>query len=444
VQVKALRIASWALLAVIVFLSVVPAAVRPGTGAHQLEHFAIFFLMGVLFAWSYSADRALLTKLAIFAAAVEAVQLFIPGRHARLEDLIVDLAAICTGVLLASLLDRKKRTSISTAGQEQNAVIHDCGASSKMEPAAKCRLAIVVVTYNSAAVLPGLLDSLSAGLEGIGEFEVVVADNESTDNSVELALSHAIQPTIISMGRNAGYAAAINAAMASVPPDVHILVLNPDVRLLRNSAAVLVRRLMDPSVGVAVPRILAEDGTTRQSLRREPSIVTTWADAILGGAIAARLGLGEMIGDPAIYERSGAIEWATGAVLAVAARARGIVGTWDESFFLYMEEVDYLRRVRESGLSVIYVPEAHTVHIEGEYSQNPRLSALLAGNRIRYYRRHHGPLSTALFRLSVIVGEGLRAVGGPPGHKAAALAALTSWRPSDREPRGHSADALRP
>ena len=64
--------------------------------------------------------------------------------------------------------------------------------------------------------------------------------------------------------------------------------------------------------------------------------MTAWTDAILGGTFAARIGMGETIGDPTIYDRSGLIEWATGAILAVAARARHVVGDWDESFFLYM------------------------------------------------------------------------------------------------------------
>ena len=229
-------------------------------------------------------------------------------------------------------------------------------------------LSIVIVTYNSASVLPGLLDSLPAGLEGIKQFETIVVDNDSADNSVDIALAHAIRPRVIRMGRNAGYAAAINAAAATVRPDADLLILNPDVRLLPGAASLLVDRLTDSSVGVAVPRILAEDGTTRWSLRREPSLMTAWTDAILGGTFAARIGMGEMISDPAIYDRGGLIEWATGAILAVAARARRAVGDWDESFFLYMEEVDYLRRVRECGFSVAYVPQAQAVHIEGEVS----------------------------------------------------------------------------
>ena len=183
-------------------------------------------------------------------------------------------------------------------------------------------VSIIIVTYNSASVLPGLLDSLPAGLEGIKQFETIVVDNDSVDNSVDIALAHSIRPKIIRMGRNAGYAAAINAAAATVRPDADLLILNPDVRLLPGAASLLVDRLTDSSVGVAVPRIVGEDGTTRLSLRREPSLMTAWTDAMLGGRLAARIGTGEMIGDPAIYDQRGLIEWATGAILAVAARAR--------------------------------------------------------------------------------------------------------------------------
>jgi GT2 family glycosyltransferase len=301
------------------------------------------------------------------------------------------------------------------------------------QPAAEFGLSIVVVTYNSASVLPGLLDSLPAGLEGIKQFETIVVDNDSADNSADTALAHAIRPRVIRMGRNAGYAAAINAATATIHPEAHLLILNPDVRLLPGAARLLVDRLTDSSIGVAVPRILAEDGTTRWSLRREPSIITVWTETILGGTLAARSGTGETIGDLALYDQGGLIDWATGAALAVSPRARCVVGDWNESFFLYSEEVDYQRRVRESGMFVAYVPRAQVVHIGRDYLGNPGLAALMTANRIRYYRRHHGPLATAVFRLGIIVGEAIRAVR-EPAHGATLRAALTPWRPLPESP----------
>jgi N-acetylglucosaminyl-diphospho-decaprenol L-rhamnosyltransferase len=301
-------------------------------------------------------------------------------------------------------------------------------ASLWKQPRVYSELSIVIVTYNSAAVLPGLLDSLPAGLSGIARFETIVVDNDSRDNSVDIALTHPTRPRIIRMGRNAGYAAAINAGAATVGPDADLLILNPDIRLHPGAARLLVDRLTDTSVGVAVPRLLEADGRISWSIRREPSVVTGWTDAILGGKRAGRIGTGEVVLDPAVYDREGPIDWATGAMLAVSARVRRIVGDWDESFFLYMEEVDYMRRVRECGFSVVYVPQAQAMHIGGEYSVNPRLSALLSANRIRYHRRHHGPISTAAFRLSVILGEGIRALYGPSGHRAAVIAALRPWK----------------
>src|SRR5262245_63373037 len=91
------------------------------------------------------------------------------------------------------------------------------------QPRTGSGLSIVIVTYNSASVLPGLLDSLPAGVEGVEQFEIIVVDNDSADNSVDIALAHAIRPRVIRMGRNAGYAADINAEEATVSPDADLL-----------------------------------------------------------------------------------------------------------------------------------------------------------------------------------------------------------------------------
>ncbi|WP_245410882.1 glycosyltransferase [Microvirga flavescens] len=295
-------------------------------------------------------------------------------------------------------------------------------------------ISIVIVTYNSARVLAGLLDSLPAGLAGIDDAEVVVVDNDSADRSVEIARAHPIRPRIISTGRNAGYAAGINAATATIAPDRSVLILNPDIRLQPGAARTLLEPLNDPSVGVTAPRILNEDGSTAFSLRREPSVLTGWSEALLGG-LAIRMGLSEVISDPALYAKGGPVEWVTGAALAVSPQARRIVGDWDESFFLYSEEVDYLRKVRDSGFFVLAVPSAEMMHIGGDYLDNPRLSALLAHNRIRYFRRHHGPLATAAFQFSIVIGAAMRAMLGPT-HRAVLRAALAPAKPPFEIPTG--------
>lgn len=286
-------------------------------------------------------------------------------------------------------------------------------------------LAVVVVTYNSADTLGGLLDTMAIGLEGIEQWEIVVADNASSDRSSELAEGHPIGARVVRTGRNGGYSAGINAAIATVRDDADVLILNSDIRLSRGS----VRRLVEPfgsnTVAVAVPRILHEDGSLYLSLRREPSVITAWADALLGSKLGSGLDLGECVCAPRHYDAPGAVDWASGAALAVSAEARAAIGSWDESFFLYSEEVDYQRRARRAGFTIAYVPQAEIVHFGGDYNANPRLYSILTTNRILDYARHHGAVATALFRLAVLTGEALRSLGGSTVHQAGVKAAMS-------------------
>jgi VanZ family protein len=105
-HLKAARIVGWFLAATIVLLSVVPAPLRPETNVpHKFEHFIIFFVTGVAFGMGYNPKRGLLAALLFaFAGCVELIQLFVPGRHARITDFIVDALAICFGSVLVSLL----------------------------------------------------------------------------------------------------------------------------------------------------------------------------------------------------------------------------------------------------------------------------------------------------------------------------------------------------
>jgi VanZ family protein len=102
------RLGGWILATAILVLSFVPANLRPETGTpHNLEHFAIFCATGIFFGVGYDRGRGLTSiALVVFAAAVEFGQIFVPDRHARLTDFIVDAAAAIIGVLLAAFATR--------------------------------------------------------------------------------------------------------------------------------------------------------------------------------------------------------------------------------------------------------------------------------------------------------------------------------------------------
>jgi VanZ family protein len=104
---KVARLAAWGFVAVIIALSVVPADLRPVTGApHDIEHFAAYWTTGVAFGLGYERRHTLLALMLVaFAASIEIGQWFVPGRHARLGDFIVDALAMCVGLAMASLVN---------------------------------------------------------------------------------------------------------------------------------------------------------------------------------------------------------------------------------------------------------------------------------------------------------------------------------------------------
>ena len=110
------KIASWALAAAIIILSVVPPSLRPETGVpHGIEHFLIYVVTGFAFGIAYElryADLAIL--LVLFAGSVEIAQLFVPGRHARLSDFVVDAIAMCAGALAVMLRPKPVRAMNQT------------------------------------------------------------------------------------------------------------------------------------------------------------------------------------------------------------------------------------------------------------------------------------------------------------------------------------------
>ena len=287
---------------------------------------------------------------------------------------------------------------------------------------------MIVVTHDSADVVGECLRALpDAAGAAVALRRVLVIDNGSGDGTMAAVAAASSTADFLPLGRNAGYAAAVNAGLDRCTGDV--LVLNPDTRLRPGCVPQLVAAVHRPGVGIAVPRLVGMDGTVHPSLRREPALRTAVAEALLGGRRAASLGWGELVTDPAAYDRPGQVDWATGAVLLMSASCLAAVGRWDESFMLYSEETDFQLRARDAGFATWYVPSAVAEHRGGAAHESPFLWSLLTVNRTRFYRsRHPGPAGAA-FTGAVVMGEAVRAAAGRRPARAAVWALL---RPSSR------------
>jgi GT2 family glycosyltransferase len=299
-------------------------------------------------------------------------------------------------------------------------------------------IAVLVVTWNSARVLPGFVAALPEGMAGV-DYRLVVADNDSADDTVRVLRELAPEATVVQTGWNAGYAAGINAALEAAAGWEGgfraALVCNPDIRMRPGCAKVLVDALDTAlpdgaRVGISVPLLYEEgDPVPVHSLRRESSVTRAFGEAVLGNRRAGRFPRwSELVTDPGAYAAPSLVDWATGALMALSGDCLAQCGPWDESFFLYSEETEYCLRARDRGWATRLEPSAEAVHLGGDSKVSPRLWTLLTLNRVRLYRKRNGRAATAAFWAAVLLRETSRAALGKPSSRAAAAALLRPWR----------------
>lgn len=280
-------------------------------------------------------------------------------------------------------------------------------------------VALVVVTYNSAAVIGTLVASLPAALEGL-RAEVVVVDNDSTDQTVEVVARH---PGCQVLRRpNLGYAAGLNAGL-EITEAPAVLLLNPDLVLGAGSVAPLMARLEQPDVGVVAPRVLESDGSLHRSLRREPTLARA-----LGLGATRRPVFSEYVDDPEAYEHAHPVDWALGAALLISRRCLEVTGGWDPSYFLYSEETDFCLRARDLGLATWYEPASVVVHAGGGSGQSDTTHAMQILNRVRLYSRRHGSFASYLYLGLSVLSELSWVVRGHDRSRAAVRALLDPRR----------------
>jgi N-acetylglucosaminyl-diphospho-decaprenol L-rhamnosyltransferase len=271
---------------------------------------------------------------------------------------------------------------------------------------------VVVVAYNSREHLRACV----ARLSGAPGLTVIVVDNSCPQRSFEV-VEDLPGVQVIHMPNNGGFSYGCNAGWRAGSSE-YVLFLNPDALLGVEDVEHLARALdMDPGVGLVGPRTLDEDGNINFTIRRFPSLVSTYAQALFLHRIAPRAGwVDEVVRDPQAYERPGRVDWLSGSCLLARRSALETIGGLDEAFFFYSEDIDLCRRIqRDAGLAVAYFPDATCVHAGGGSRPRAQLLPMLAASRLRYARRHRGRVGSVLERLGIGLGEGVRTIFGRGG-----------------------------
>jgi N-acetylglucosaminyl-diphospho-decaprenol L-rhamnosyltransferase len=275
---------------------------------------------------------------------------------------------------------------------------------------------VVVVTYSPGASLGAFLSSLSGATTA--PYEVVLADNGSTDGAPEAAVGPGVR--LLRTGGNLGYGRGANAGAEGAAGD-WLVVANPDVVWEPGALdELLAAAARWPGAGCLGPAIRTPTGQLYPSARAFPSLGRGIGHALLGwcwpGNPWTRAYRAEA-GRPV----EGTTGWLSGSLMLLRRSAFEQVGGFDPSYFMYCEDMDLCRRLAEAGWSNVYVPSAVITHTGGHATARNAAAMVAEHHRALYRylsRQYAGPryallrpvLAAGLF-LRYLLARGVKSVG---------------------------------
>ena len=221
------------------------------------------------------------------------------------------------------------------------------------------KVAIVILNWNGRNYLQQFLPSVMA--TSYNNYEVIVADNGSADDSITFLKQYYPAVRIIVLPQNAGYAKGYNDALKQVEADYYIL-LNSDVAVQPGWVTPVIQLMeTDARIGACQPKILMEQN---RSLFEYAGAAGGWIDC-LGYPFARGRVFDSCEEDKGQYDDAALVFWASGAAMFVRAAVYHACGGLDEYFFAHMEEIDFCWRIQLAGYRVMVCPGSVVYHVGG-------------------------------------------------------------------------------
>jgi GT2 family glycosyltransferase len=258
-------------------------------------------------------------------------------------------------------------------------------------------VSLILVAHRSAALLPAAVSAFRRELSGGGwSGEVIVV--EQSDDAAEVERVAACAPERLLVLRNRGYAAGVNAGIAAAGGGF-LLVGNPDVELGSGALAALLNAL-DAGWDVVGPQFELAGFLFPPADRQTPGAELARRTALPGRNWAHHLRR-ELRRWWEVWSATGPLGQPSlsGALLAFRRELSHRVGPWDEDYFLYFEETDWLRRARRAGARLALVPAARAAHRWGHSAPPGQWLDRFASSRRRYFRRHFPVLGPLVLRV---------------------------------------------
>ena len=210
-------------------------------------------------------------------------------------------------------------------------------------------LSIVVVSYNTRDLLRQCLESVFSATRR-ESFEVIVVDNNSTDDSCALVKAKFPQVRLIENQHNAGFGGANNQGVEASRGS-HVMLLNSDAVLLEDTGSALVEFLKThPEAGVVGPRVLLMDGSLQpKTYGNLPSFKAFLNQSLLLARLFPKSRTFAGIYVESAWDRVMEVGWISGVCMVLAREDYLAINGFDPAFFMYSEDMDLCRRLRERG-----------------------------------------------------------------------------------------------
>ncbi|MGD9129053.1 MAG: glycosyltransferase family 2 protein [Candidatus Woesebacteria bacterium] len=262
-------------------------------------------------------------------------------------------------------------------------------------------LTLVILNYNSQFWLKKLLSSLKEHYldQTKREVKTIIVDNNSSDDSVAMLKKEFKWVELIELEENIGFSAGNNVALKKIKSK-YLMLLNNDIEFTEKSNLDPLLEFMDnnPKAGIVTPKLLLSNGQLDQACHRgEP---TPWASFTyfikLEKLFPKKKIFGQYHQSYKDFDKPHLIDACSGAAMLVRTSAMKKVGLLDERFFMYAEDLDWCKRFREMGFSIVYLPQVQIMHHKyksGIKSESDRTSqkvrAHFYNTMMDYYDKHH-------------------------------------------------------
>jgi hypothetical protein len=285
-------------------------------------------------------------------------------------------------------------------------------------------LSIIIVSWNVRDYLAACLDSIRANAGDL-DIEVVVVDSYSGDGTVEMVRERYLWVRLLPQASNIGFTRGNNLGLRAAQGR-YLMLLNPDTEVVGDALPCMVRYLDEhPRVGVVGPHTFNSDGSTQSTCRRFPTFVTALFESTWLQPFAPRPVLTHYYARDIGDDETAEVDWVQGSALMMRRKVYAQVGSLDEQYVMFSEEMDWCKRVRNAGFRVVYLGDARIVHHGSKSTE--QVSAMshiyFQSSKIRYFRKFHGPLAAVALRVFLVASYVeqwfVESAKGALGHKRA-------------------------